>query len=70
MMPTLRLQAGEYRVVRFLLKPEEPFLAEEGDVLLSVQFRPVRGKRKGGKAVTTELVEITLLRHLPASEEA
>ena len=69
-MPNLRLQAGEYRVLRLFLKPDESFVAEEGDVLLDVQFRKVRDRRKRGKPETSELVEITLLRHLPPSEEA
>jgi hypothetical protein len=69
-MMNLRLQAGEYRVLRLLLGPEESFVAEEGDVLLSVQFRKARGKRRGGPAGASELVEITLLRHLPIAEEA
>ncbi len=29
--------------------PDESFVAEEGNVLLGVQFRTVRGKRKGRK---------------------
>lgn len=70
MMPNPRLQAGEYQILRLFLKPDESFVAEEGDVLLGVQFRKVRGRRKGGKPETSELVEITLPCHLPASEEA
>jgi len=30
-MMNLRLQAGEYRILRLLLGPEESFVAEEGD---------------------------------------